>query len=654
MTMTFASPKRLGAGFGLAFVLFISAVAAEAKLPVEAFGSREAISDVQLSPDGTHFAALQRIDGQVALAIFNPGGKNPYEVVSLDTDKEVEEKVENIFWMSNDRIGVVYLFEADRRGTPTLQSRLLSVDKSLNDVQIIPRVDRGTKWTPGWQSEILDMLWDDPDHILMVINRDEFEYEDGISTYKVNIKTGKSRLEWKGGRYARDYGMDQTGRIRLRRISERTRDTYLFLNLDTDKWDILTKKPHEEPFWDFVPMSFTADPNMLWVRTRNRSERDFFEIHEYNLKSGTFGRKIFSVPQHDVSGVREDPYTRGILGVSYTAHYSTVKYSDPEIAQVQATLDEALASTRNYITSYDQSRNKFIVFATSPRHPGTYYLYNKQAGSIQKLLETMPIQMPASELADMEPISYKARDGLEIPAYLTRPKGAGPYPLVVLPHGGPTARDYQRFDDWAQFLASRGYAVLQPQFRGSDGYGWDFRQAGKHEWGLLMQDDITDGAKEMIARGIADPGRMCIVGGSYGGYAALMGAVKTPDLFQCAVSFAGVSDIGALIRHDRKHYGWSDNPPNVGSLYKDGKQFRDTSPINSVDLIKVPILLVHGDKDIVVPPEQSTRFAKKLKKEGKPHKLVMLKGGSHWLLIERNRISFLKELEVFLGEHIGG
>lgn len=651
MNTTFGAVKRLGHKFGLALVLLTLTATAEAKLSVEAFGKREAISQVRLSPDGTHFAALQWVDGKAALAVYNPGGKNPFEVVSLDIDKDVEEKINNIFWMSNDRIGVVVQFEAMRRGVQSSQTRLLSIEKSLNDVQIIPRVERGAQWTTRNQSEILDMMWDDPDHILMVLFRNDGERKDGLSTYKVNIKTGKLKLEWKGGSYAGGYETDQTGRIRLRWVFERGRSSVLVLNLETEKWDVLTKKPDEEPFWEFVPLGFTADPNVLWIRARNND--GFSEVYEYDLKSMSQGRRVFGVPKHDVEGLRKDPYTRSILGIGYAVHAYVVKYSDPEIAQVQATLDGALTSTRNHITSFDRSRNKFIVFASGPRHPGTYYLYNVQAGSIQKLLEAMPIKMPAGELADMEPISYKARDGLEIPAYLTRPKGEGPYPLVVLPHGGPISRDFQRFYDWAQFLASRGYAVLQPQFRGSSGYGWDFQQAGKQQWGLTMQDDITDGVKAMVDRGIADPDRMCIFGASYGGYAALMGAIKTPDLFKCAVSFAGVSDIGAWIRYGREHYGWSDDIHHVGSIYDEGKQLRATSPMYNIDPIKVPILLIHGEKDIVVQPEQSTDFARKLKKAGKKYKLVMLKDGNHNLPVEKNRIRFLKELEAFLDKHIG-
>lgn len=650
MNTAFQILKQARSLIVLALIMPGFSAAADAMLPVEAFGKNEAISDVQLSPDGTHYAALQWIDGQVALAVFNPGGKKPYDVISLDISKDIDEAVQSIFWMSDDRIGVIFQFlELRREATPVMQARLLSIDKDLNDIQFAPNIDKATSWTI-WtsvqQHSIFDMLWDDPDHILMNLWSD---------LYKVNIKNGNKEIYRKDVN-AVGYMADQTGKIRIRYINDQNDGTVMVLNLETEKWDVLTKGEKSRNNKkgvrrEFDPEIFAADPNVLWISKRDKDS--YSEILEFDLKSMSTGRKIFGVPGHDVGDVRGDLYTRGILGVRYAMHYNTLKYSDPEIAQVQATLDGALASTRNYITSYDRSRRKFVVFATSPRHPGKYYLYDKQTGSIQKLLDRMPVQMPASELADMEPISYKARDGLDIPAYLTRPKGAGPFPMVVLPHDGPIARDYQEYGYWTQFLASRGYAVLQPQFRGSDGYGRDFQQAGKHQWGLAMQDDITDGAREMIARGIADPGRICIVGASYGGYAALMGAVKTPDLFQCAVSFAGVSDIGAWVRYGKERYDWPDDIHHIGSIYDEGRQLRDTSPIYNIDPIKVPILLVHGDKDVVVPPDQSTRMAKKLKKEGKPHKLVILKGGSHGLVIERNRIRFLKELEAFLGKHIG-
>jgi dipeptidyl aminopeptidase/acylaminoacyl peptidase len=261
-------------------------------------------------------------------------------------------------------------------------------------------------------------------------------------------------------------------------------------------------------------------------------------------------------------------------------------------------------------------------------------------------------------LGDVKGISYKARDGTEIPAFLTMPptKSAAPLPLVVLPHGGPQARDYLKFDWLVQFLASRGYVVLQPQFRGSTGFGDAFREAGYRQWGGLMQDDITDGVRAMIDQGIADAHRICIVGASYGGYAALAGAAFTPDLYSCAVSISGVSDLPALMRESVPIYGGalstslSDWKMRIGA--PNDSALTAKSPINSVRTIKIPVLIVYGTGDGVVPNEQSERMARALKSAGKSVTVSVLQGEDHWLSRTETRMQVLKDLDAFLGKHL--
>jgi dipeptidyl aminopeptidase/acylaminoacyl peptidase len=229
-------------------------------------------------------------------------------------------------------------------------------------------------------------------------------------------------------------------------------------------------------------------------------------------------------------------------------------------------------------------------------------------------------------------------------------------PLVVLPHGGPQARDYLVFDWLTQFLVSRGYAVLQPQFRGSTGFGDAFREAGYRQWGGLMQDDVTDGVRAMIDQGVADPHRVCIVGASYGGYAALAGAAFTPDLYSCAVSISGVTDLPALMRESVPIYGgalstslsvWKARigAPNDSNLAA-------KSPINAVKSIKVPVLIIYGTGDGVVPNEQSARMVHALQSAGKSVAVAILQGEDHWLSRTETRVQVLKELDAFLGQHL--
>ena len=257
----------------------------------------------------------------------------------------------------------------------------------------------------------------------------------------------------------------------------------------------------------------------------------------------------------------------------------------------------------------------------------------------------------------MSAITYTARDGTSIPAFQTLPPGSSGknLPLVVLPHGGPHRHDHYGFDWLAQFLATRGYAVLQPQFRGSTGYGEAFRKAGEHQWGGLMQDDITDGVKALLDKGVADPHRICIVGVSYGGYAALAGAAFTPDLYVCAASIGGIADLPALLAYVEHQTGEesdavASSKTSIGSRYDANVIAR--SPIHATAAIKVPILLIHGIDDTVVPIAQSESMARALHAAGKKATLLKLSGEDHWLSRSDTRVRVLKELDAFLGTYL--
>jgi dipeptidyl aminopeptidase/acylaminoacyl peptidase len=245
-------------------------------------------------------------------------------------------------------------------------------------------------------------------------------------------------------------------------------------------------------------------------------------------------------------------------------------------------------------------------------------------------------------------VRYKARDGLEIEAFLTLPKGRPEkkLPTLMFPHGGPIARDSEAFDYWSQFFASKGYAVLQMNFRGSAGQGYSHMKAGLQKWGKEMQDDIEDGARYLIDQGIADPAKIAIVGASYGGYAALMGTVRTPDFYKCAISFAGVSDVYELVRDSRAF--WLNYNVVDEQIGRDRKHLEEISPINYVDKIKVPILLIHGESDRQVKPFHSEEMHKKLQKAGKPVEFVSLPDEDHYLSMERNRIDTFKAMDRFL------
>lgn len=614
-----------------------------------------------MSPGGTHFAALQWIQGQAVLAIYSPFSKDPAErvlMLALDASKRIEEKVESISWLNDETVGMVFEFEGMRGYTPTQETRLVATTFDMSDIRQIPRPPRSKSrghldanvTTGQFQHHIIDYMESDPDRILMALDREG--HGQALNVYEVvlsnggvaAVTTGKGDIAW--------YMADQQERVRLR--TSYTDDTIAIQVRAPGSlsWKVLFKEKRADGL-DYWPEAFASDPNRLLVSHTPAS--GFDEILEYDLVTKSVVGPAYAPSGVGVTGVAQDRYTSKVIGFYSADDYPKIHYTDSELQALQKAINKALPDTQNWISSYDRKRSMFIILADGPKDPGAYYMYLKDRKQLAKILDRNAIAVSPPDLGDMKSITYTARDGTKIPGYLTTPPhGTAPYPLIVMPHGGPTARDYLAWDYWVQFLASRGYAVLQPNFRGSTGYGRDFTVAGYGQWGLLMQDDVTDGAKAMIEQGIADPNRMCIVGGSYGGYAALMGAIATPDLFQCAVSFAGVTDIPRLLAQSQRYKFASNNPPNVGNRVDDHGQLRDTSPINNVDAIKIPILLIHGDKDLSVDVSHSKRMAKALKKAKKPYKLVIFKDGNHHLQLEKHRINFLRELEAFLGEQIGG
>ena len=645
--------SRYSAVFSIVTALFCSsALAATTPPPVEAFGKRPMISDVIMSPGGTHFAALQWFDGQNVLAVYSPFSEVEAEKVrmlSLDASKRIEEKVESITWLNDETIGLVFRFESKRGGTPTQETRLVAARYDLSKIRQIPKSTKDSTRIGQIQHRIVDYLDGDPDHILMQLDREG--YGQTLNVYSVSLRTGGLKRVTKGGSRVAWYQADQNGRVRLRGSYTEKSVQLQYRPEGAKGWQPLASAPRSEGL-DWWPEVFDEDANTLLVSRMN--EDGFDEVWSLQLSSNTLGEKVYAHDTSDILSVIQDRYTSKVIGYQYEDDIVRTVYIDPELQNLKRNLSSGLRGKAVSIASYDRDRSQFIIFSYSPGDPGTYYLYSKEGGKLARIGYRNAIQVSARQLGKMKRISYAARDGQSIPAYLTTPpQGSAPYPLVVLPHGGPTARDYLGYDYQVQFLASRGYAVLQPQFRGSTGFGATFQFAGYKQWGLLMQDDITDGARAMIEQGIADPERMCIVGGSYGGYAALTGAVVTPELYQCAVSFAGVSDIRKMIAQDRQYKFATNNPPNTGSRKDDKEQLRDTSPINNIDAIRIPVLLVHGDKDLSVGVDQSKRMAKALKKAGKPYKLVILKDGNHYLELERHRLRFLRELEAFLDKHIG-
>lgn len=397
-----------------------------------------------------------------------------------------------------------------------------------------------------------------------------------------------------------------------------------------------------------VPALFLPEPGRALAIADD--DQGFGTLYELDLATLKLGKPVHAVKGFDIGGLRLDPTGSRATGVSVTGDWHRIDWLDPALAQVQAEIDKAIGTRRATIVSMSANQMRLLVHLGSPDQAGAYYLYDREDG-VMRHLAWLNESLKGTPFHPVRTIRYKARDGLEIAAVLTTPKGhsAGTkLPLIVMPHGGPFARDDESWDWWAQFLADRGYLVVQPNYRGSSGYGTAFAEKGEGQWGLAMQDDLNDAVDALAKLGLADPKRVCMVGGSYGGYAALRAAQRDGSRYRCAVAFAGVSDLPRLQRYDRRFL-----MSGVRSdwLRTQAPDLRSVSPINYAQDFTIPVLMVHGRKDTNVPVAHSREMAENLREAKKDVVYVEQREGDHNLSRQDDRVQFLEQLEAFLAKH---
>jgi dipeptidyl aminopeptidase/acylaminoacyl peptidase len=473
--------------------------------------------------------------------------------------------------------------------------------------------------------------------------------------YSVNPKNGDlDELDDSSG-FARDWIVDEHGALRYR-VDYRDRTDYfqILRRGDDRQWQEFVARTMDLPEIDLHGLNAEGE---LVVGARP------LDVGRYGLYTvsadGTRGRSIYAHDTLDVSDVRIDPYTNRVVGAAVESESPV--WFDPELAMQQASLDETFPNESPTILDWSQDRSRFIVQTERSDRAPMFYLYDAQELTANAIASTYPA-LDRTALATRLPYRYTARDGVEIPGYLTRPLGVdGPAPLVLLPHRGPMERDVDGFDWLAHFLASRGYAVLQPNYRGSGGYGRDWEEAGYGGWGVgVMQHDLTDGVAAVVGAGIADPERVCIVGASYGGYAALAGAAFTPELYRCAVSINGVSDLRDMFALYRDRRGERSAAVTYfeRSLGVEDAAVREkldpASPVQHVNRVQAAVLLIHGRDDSVVLIGQSRTMERALRSVGKSVQLIELESEDHWLSEATTRLQTLEAIDRFLAQHLGG
>ncbi len=614
------------------------------ELPVEAFAALETFVEPRLSPSGQKIAYFTTYQGKRAGVVQTLDGKSRVLIPPVE-----EAQPFQIWWANDKRLLVAYRFSTKRAvfgATRLEETRLAAIDASGENMKWIVLGEeygrnRHGRASAPWQHQIVSILPDEPNYVLIQLDND---LDGANEVRRMNVKTGRYKVVHDDARGIQTWYADHKDRIRLgvgtdlisKERSIRIYDTKGKLTADSDAAWMDT----------YAIIGFSADPDVIYVRGRGASDR--MSVYTLSLLSGEILDTVMTHDRVDLDYILDHPDTGIPAGVVYTEDFQKIAYFDARLKRVQGLIDGALKGRSNIIVDKARGKEIYIVRSMSDRDPGSFYWFDVKAKNLAYIAPAREPIYP-EQMAATKEVMITARDGTEVPTYVTTPLGqTGAMPTVVLPHGGPYARSTAHWDFWSQFLAKRGYLVLQPNFRGSDGYGAQWRRAGYNQWGGRMQDDVTDVTHWAINEGLADARRICIVGGSYGGYAALMGAIKEPGLYACAVSLNGVTDIPHLKNFDEDFF--IDATDWIKRMGLEGVEDEMVSPKHRADEISVPVMLFQARDDSRVPWRQAERTAEALDAAGKPYIMGMSELGGHSLTNAQSRLKFLTMLEAFLAD----
>ncbi len=623
-------------------------------LPIEKLFDHPRYGGAQLSPNTKLMATTAKVGERMRLVVIDLETQKAKPVIGFP-DVDV-----NWFRWINDRRLVFTVGDQSKAIGDQPGGGLFAVDADGGDYkELMPTVQKQVKTVAYLRvlqfARFLAPCKDSDD---ILITKSE-SGKKGVYIMRQNTRTGRDRSLVMGieGTITNGWA-DKNGELRG------------VQSIDSEGRVLLWHRANADAAWQEVarfsgmfapdllnPVGFSPDGKSMWVS--GQIGRDTAAIYAFDLEKKKLGEMLLSHPSADIDGgLRIDRETGELLGVVVDADKRQPNWFNAEWGKVQATVDAALTGTVNMISGDPKSR--ILVHSYSDRDPGRYHLYDVKKKMLVEQLASKPEIQPAQG-AETKMIRYEARDKLSIPAYLTLPP-AGPkagLPLIVLVHGGPYVRDGWGFDPEVQFLASRGYVVLQPQYRGSTGFGARLFRGGWKTWGLAMQDDVTDGVQHLVKNGTVDPKRVCIMGASYGGYATMMGLAKDPELYRCGVSFVGVSDIGLMFT-----VGWSDFANSlwsdfgmkelIGDPDKMKEQFDATSAVKQAGRIKAPLFLAHSSEDYRVPIIHAEKMRDALKAAGKEFEWHNYAGEGHGLMKVENRVKHYRAIEAFLAKYIGG
>ncbi len=649
--MTIMTNTKALFALALSALVATPASATDDPYPLEHWALREVMSNVSVSPDGERLAMLQ-IVGRTGNPILYV-----YETDNMDGDPFVVNsdpmEIRNYQWVGDDHL-VMTLRQKVRDRIDGFNRGVYETRLAIVDV-VEEEFDTFDMESPA----VENVLPNDPSRIIVSMQPGEFDQRIAEpfrprAYYLFNLERGTRELLIRGKIDLGQIEFDADGNPWTARGYDVGDDEYVWYRREPGErgWDEVFRM-HQDSFETFTTHGRDlAVPGNYLVSANNGDDK--VGLWSFNPAQGSFDELIYRRSDVDVAGVRYHSNTwtnpDEVIGVAYYKDRLHIEYLDEVEGATYSQLQNLIPNAHDVrITSRSRDGNTLTAYNTGPQDPGTYYLYHQ--GSFESVGSRKPL-LDNEDLATVEYIEYEARDGRMIPGFITIPRGEGPFPLVVMPHGGPFVRETVGWDEWGQLLANNGYLVLQPQYRGSRGWGTDFYTTAfinGGQGGYQMQDDKDDGALYLVEQGLVDPDRMAMVGWSYGGYAALVAAAREDQIYQCVVAGAAVTDPVLQVNYYR------DRVQGAPFIEQVNMWTQSISPIEEVENVNVPLLLIHGDVDQRVPPVHAAKYRRALEQHGKDFEYLELEGADHFssTLFYHHKLDFYSSMVSYLQDDCG-
>lgn len=602
-------------------------------IPLENFFKNPEKASYQISPDGQYYSYTAPYESRMNIYVQKIGQDSAVRITS-----ETERDIAGYFWGNNNRI----LFLKDTGGDENYQLYGVNIDGN-NPMPLTA--------FPGVRTQIIDDLPEIESELIIGLNKRNPQIFD---PYRLNIETGELTMLAENPGNIQGWMTDHDGKLRVAVALDGVNQSLLYRDTEDEQFRVLVTTSFKESLSPYV---FTPDNKMLYAISNLGRDKNALIVFDPQTAKET--EKLYENDKYDISGLSYSRKYKKLQATSYTAHDGVKRHFFDD--NFKAVFDKIGAKVDNKpfgISSMNKDENIMIVRTYNDKTPGGYYVYDVEKDNLTHISDVYP-WLNEENMATMNCVTYTTRDGLTIEGYLTLPKGytmetAKNLPVVVNPHGGPWARDNWGFNPEVQFLANRGYAVFQMNFRGSTGFGKNFWEISFKQWGRTMQDDITDGVEWLKEKGIANPDKIAIYGGSYGGYATLAGLTFTPDLYACGVDYVGVSNLFTFLNTIPPYW-----KPMLDMMYEmvgdpkaDSTLLANSSPVFHVDKIKAPLFVAQGANDPRVNKAESDQMVEALKKRGVETQYMVKDNEGHGFHNEENRFEFYRAMEKFLADHL--